>query len=367
MTWQDELRRLEDDLANGRVSAEDYRIRRDQLLSSANASPPPDTSMDNTQIIPPISDDAGATQVVRGQQGGQQRPPQQQGGPAQQQQQPYQQQGYQYQQWQAGQQGMSDQPPENENDPPWQGDEFPPLAGTGSSSWVKQGPETAEQHKSAKGRIIGIVAGVVLIAVLAVGAWLLFGQDSGGGQPQAGGGQQQAQQQGNDKGDGQQPKPKPKKPDQLGLIEPKGQAEAHQDVKDLQTLEGANYLTPDERQAYTDAATSKVVFKVSHQGDDTIVLLAAKAGAPEGAKEAAKALNEAQLSNGMKPMPAPPKGVYVAQLQPKPGQPNNEIRAHYVHGSTIVRVHVSGKDPKAVQQEFEQTLRDQLKALPADG
>ncbi|WP_051899155.1 hypothetical protein [Sciscionella sediminilitoris] len=364
MTWQDELRRLEDDLVNGRVSAEDYRIRRDQLLSSANASPPPDTSMDSTQFIPPITDTgADATQVVGRQP--QQQPPQQ---PQQQQWQPGQQpqayqQGYQqgYQQPQQPQQGMFDQPPQEDNDPPWAGDEFPPLA-AGSSEWVKQGPETGEQNKGARGKVIGIVAGVVLIVVLAVGAWLLFGQSSGSQPPQAGGDKNNAQGQGG----GEQPKPKPK-PDQLGLIDPPGQPEDHANVKDLQSLSGANYLNPQEQQAYTNAVVGKTVFKVSHQGENTFALVAAKASTPQGATEAVKELNDAELSNGMKKLDGQPKGVAAAQVQPNKAGENSEIRAHYAHGTEIVRVHVYGPDFATVQQQFTKVLQDQLKAVPADG
>lgn len=35
MSWQEELRKLDEELASGRLSADDYRVRRDQVLSSA--------------------------------------------------------------------------------------------------------------------------------------------------------------------------------------------------------------------------------------------------------------------------------------------------------------------------------------------
>ncbi|WP_338065558.1 flagellar basal body-associated protein FliL [Amycolatopsis antarctica] len=37
MSWQEELRKLDEELASGRLSADDYRVRRDQVLSSAVA------------------------------------------------------------------------------------------------------------------------------------------------------------------------------------------------------------------------------------------------------------------------------------------------------------------------------------------
>lgn len=103
MSWQEELRNLDEELASGRLSADDYRIRRDQVLSSAVAygdpsqqqvqqpgqapqqpfqqqQPPPQQqpqppqqpgqpSADSTQIIAPVNqpqtgDNAERTQVV---------------------------------------------------------------------------------------------------------------------------------------------------------------------------------------------------------------------------------------------------------------------------------------------------------------
>ncbi|OLF18344.1 flagellar basal body-associated FliL family protein [Actinophytocola xanthii] len=56
MSWQDELRRLDEELAAGRISADDYRSRRDQILSTAvspGAQPAPSAS-ESTTMIPPL-------------------------------------------------------------------------------------------------------------------------------------------------------------------------------------------------------------------------------------------------------------------------------------------------------------------------
>lgn len=378
MTWQDELRRLEDDLVNGRVSAEDYRIRRDQLLTSANASPQQayqQTSMDNTQIIPPVTDGPPpeATQAISGQQ--QQSWQQQQ----QQNQDPertqavspgYRQQGYQQQpnlfeepdrtQFVPGPGNQQQtQSQVEEEPPPWAGNEFPPLmGGANTSEWVKQGPEGTEE-KSSKGKIIGVIAGVVVVALLAVGAYFLFVQgDNGNPAPQAGG-------PGTNQGAAGNGAPDPSK--DLGIIDPPGQKEDHSDVQTLDALKSSNYLNPDEQQAYTNAVATRVVFKVGKDNGVTIAMVGAQASTADGAKEAAKALNDAQLKNNMEPMSGnPPKGVYVAELHGKPGSAV-EIRAHYAHGTTIVRVHAYGTNYSAVKADFEKALADQLKALPADG
>src|SRR5690606_859358 len=169
VSWQEELRKLDEELASGRLSADDYRVRRDQVLSSAVTSgenpaegqqaqpqqaqpqqPPaqPDQSADSsansTQITSPASLPQGnpqqhaegnqlataeRTQVVSPWQGQpQQQPPQypqqpgpvspaagfQQPGPAS----PA--AGFQQpaQPWNA---------PQADQSPPWGGSEFPPL------------------------------------------------------------------------------------------------------------------------------------------------------------------------------------------------------------------------------------------------
>ena len=43
MSWQEELQQLDSELAQGRVTPEDYRLRRDQLLGVAQGQQPPQT------------------------------------------------------------------------------------------------------------------------------------------------------------------------------------------------------------------------------------------------------------------------------------------------------------------------------------
>lgn len=53
MSWQEELRKLDEELAAGQISADDYRVRRDQVLSSAVSSPEPGHSA-ATQFVAPV-------------------------------------------------------------------------------------------------------------------------------------------------------------------------------------------------------------------------------------------------------------------------------------------------------------------------
>ncbi|WP_198010093.1 SHOCT domain-containing protein, partial [Saccharomonospora halophila] len=59
MTWQEDLRRLDENLASGNLSADEYRARRDRILSSAVSSPqdPQDApgDADSTQVVAPAA------------------------------------------------------------------------------------------------------------------------------------------------------------------------------------------------------------------------------------------------------------------------------------------------------------------------
>lgn len=185
VTWQDELQKLDNELASGRISADDYRRRRDEVLSGSagggpaqnpqsgpfappfkwEAQPPntqqPPSTADRTQVVnvqgappqqqqqPPHNPDA--TQVVAG------RPPadadrtqfvapvQQQGG------------------W--GQQHQQQAAP-----PPWVGGDFDSI-NQPSPSW-SHGPEVFDESGGGgKGRVFAIVGVVLVLALIGGGIW----------------------------------------------------------------------------------------------------------------------------------------------------------------------------------------------------
>ncbi|MBA8827589.1 hypothetical protein FHX42_004985 [Saccharopolyspora lacisalsi] len=230
MTWQDELQHLDAELAAGRISAEEYRQRRDAALGRAQSEQPGSPSAGFPQQgqpgggypgqqpnpfppafnwgeaaqqgnqQPPAPDNS--TQVVQNPVAGQQPPgqpaapndqsdstqvvnlnqvsPPQQGWPAQ---------GWQAQQPpQPQQQGWPDQPAWGQNwgtaadgGTPWGDSDLPPEHG--DTSWMRQGPEVFEgAGKSRKGLIIGLsVGGVVLLGLIAAGVFYFLP----GSQPRA--------------------------------------------------------------------------------------------------------------------------------------------------------------------------------------
>ena len=210
MSWQEELQQLDSELAQGRVTPEDYRLRRDQLLGVAQGQqpqtppggqpqqpsgeqpaqpqqaspfgqpfrwqpptnqqnqPPPVTASESTQVLRPITDapagvHAERTQVVRNTGGdsaertqvvpntggfaaGPHTPPPWQAMP---------QQGGQPQEYGAA---------------PWS-NELPPDFG--KASWPLQGPEVFDSGKGSKntGKIIAIAVAIVLVLGLAGGIY----------------------------------------------------------------------------------------------------------------------------------------------------------------------------------------------------
>lgn len=204
MAWQDELRELDNALAEGRISADDYRQRRDEVLSGSsnapapspqnqgapnapfrwNATPPqvgpqsgpqPVVNPDATQVVTPQAPNVGAnanpdaTQVVNSgarnpdsertqyvrpvqpQQGGWQSTPPQQGGAA--------------------------------APPPWLSGDGGGFGADPSPNWVAQGPEVFDEGSSGAGKKILIVLLVlVVLGGIGTGVYFLINRQGGGGQ-----------------------------------------------------------------------------------------------------------------------------------------------------------------------------------------
>ncbi|WP_410601657.1 flagellar basal body-associated protein FliL [Amycolatopsis sp. lyj-90] len=247
VSWQEELRNLDEELASGRLSADDYRLRRDQVLSSAVAygdpaqqqvqqpgqqpqqpfqqQPPPaapqqqapqqpgqQSSADSTQIIapvnqPPQSGEGERTQVVSNWQQQQADPNRTQvvppmgspagGFPQQGQASPaggFPQQGQAspaggFPQQQHQQHGYQQQQPQQQGwtdtdaSPPWGGSDFPPISPVGSTEWVKQGPELFEDKPKGKGGKIAIIAIVAVLVLAGLGVGGYFAFKGGGDEP----------------------------------------------------------------------------------------------------------------------------------------------------------------------------------------
>ncbi|MBB4687106.1 hypothetical protein [Amycolatopsis jiangsuensis] len=400
MSWQEELRRLDEELASGRLSADDYRIRRDQVLSSAvgqqdqPAAPQQPSNADSTQVIAPVSPPGGTPQQSP-QQSPQQNPQQSSPQPVAD---PGAERTQAVQSWQAQQQSADpggrteyvqpgQQPPpysppggfqqqapsspaggfpqapapwnapESDQTPPWGGSDLPPFnSGGGSSEWVSQGPEYfSDKPKSGNGKKIGAIVGaVVVLAAIAFGAFWLWGRDSGGDEPQ-----QNAQPP-------QQSSSAPKPPDPLAVASMPGQAETHDEITSFSQVDTLTYLNDKELSAYKSAGAGKVKFVVYHLPDgNNITLLLAQTSSKVTAKKAVEQLAGVQTANGAKLYSDTQPGVQATTIDAKDGQ-SAQVRGHYAHGKVVVRVEVSGKDSASTKTDFATALNQQLTVLTAD-
>jgi hypothetical protein len=398
MSWQEELQQLDSELAQGRVTPEDYRQRRDQLLGLAQqagtpigppsqplpaqpeqAAPSPfgapfrwqpsnpgaEPAAESTTIMPPITDLPGGdhaerTQVVRGGTAGVQpqqgpenaertqvvRNPQQPDFPP-----PNYQGGFAMQQPQQPQHGGWNQPA------PWDSDNEMPLPNPSAASWMRQGPEFFEERKSSRGKIIGAVAVVVVLLAAGFGAYMIWGR--GGPTTPTGGGSSTAA-----------PTTTTKPSDPLladiagtSLI-PEGRK-----VADFAAVQGLNYLTPgakdSEVAAYEAGNPSTVRFAMSKNNGDTIIVLVVKEGSADAAKQAKSQLLTLQTGYGQKTESAP-AGVSATGLDTTPGASPVLRRAHYVSGDYVVRIEVNGTSVSSVEKDFTTTVTAQTAKLKPD-
>lgn len=391
MSWQEELRNLDEELASGRLSADDYRIRRDQVLSSAVAygdpsqqqvqqpgqapqqqfqqQPPQQPGQpiaDSTQIIAPVNqpqggDNAERTQVVSNWQQQQADPnrtqvvppvasppggfPQQ--GPASPAggfpQQPQQQHGYPQQQ-QPQQQGWTEQ----DAGPPWGGSDFPPISPVGSTEWVKQGPELFEDKPKGKGGKIAIIAivAVLVLAGLGVGGYFAF---SGGGDDPADPTAQPQQSKSQN-----QPPPssaKPKTPEELlfdKIPEQSGDEDPKSGVIDVNQLVSIAGLEQGEVDQIVSAGVKQVAYRGSQkQPDETgpqpakISITVIPLTSPGAATDLVKLLRQYQTSHGFvqitEPLPGMPAKL---NFQKKIEGDNGTYRGTWISGNNIIRVDI---------------------------
>ncbi|PRX47842.1 hypothetical protein B0I33_105425 [Prauserella shujinwangii] len=393
MTWQEELRKLDEELASGRLSADEYRTRRDQVLSSAVApaeqQPQGTGNAESTQVIEPVSGQPGASQ----QQGQYQQneatqavPPGDAGGertqvvPNWQTQAPHSSPAGGFPQPHSSYAGSppagfaqpGQQPwnaPQDDPSPPWGGTDFPPIAPQTHTDWVSQGPETFETTStSGSGRkVLFSVLGVVIVAGLSVLVWFLF--IKGDGENQAGPGPQPSQQSqaAPSPSSSALPEPPPTKAvpsdNDAALIDPPGQTRDGGGAFDLATLRENKLLAEPVIAALEDGDLNEGLLKASKDGDSTIGLYSLEVSDENAAIEVAQQYAVVQQEGGI---PAAPElslqGVQV--FGAASDESDSVFRAVYVLYKRVVIVEVYGPDKNDVQQTFESLLGDQIEHAP---
>lgn len=418
MSWQEELRKLDEELAAGQISADDYRVRRDQVLSSAvsvgpgSQSPPP-SKPEETQFIqagpppvapPPGSDktqvvgnqgDADKTQIVPGGTGEADRT-QAVGG------------------WQTARPGndsdrtqvvpgipgvppqsyvggqpprpapdqgvfpptpgfpppMGWQQPDDDLSPPWAGGVFPPLAPTGSPEWARQGPEVFEDGSSSTGKKVMLILLVVLVlGGLGTGLYFLVLKKDDNPSAQGGGGISSSQK----PRPTSSTKPRPSDPN-VALLEdmpkPPGSQQQQGQVLDLAQLAELKLMDAPEIELLRTAGVTKVPFRAavrqSPQDGPTPDALSVMIIPTGGEDEAAKLLEQLrayQESAGMifipEPLPNMPRSVIfekavVAQ--------RGLYRGLYVSGKNLIRI-TTIQAPLTNEASLSGTYRNHTEAM----
>lgn len=408
MTWQDNLRQLDEELAAGRLSADDYRRRRDELMAandeeSAPSSQPPEAhsargsnpfppafrwetapSEDTTQVMPtfgaPDADPSSErTQVVRGDRPTMPSdedsdrtqvvepgaPPSPHGAPA-----PPPAQGPPRQGAGDGQQypgggGYQPQPGWGQQDyaPPWASSDLPPMREP-NAGWMLQGPEmfTSDTKPGATGRIVAVTLAVVVLLGIGVGAFFLFrpGGQAGAGAPTAPApAQPPAGAAGQDTAPAAPPEP-PGPP----VADLPGEQRDTADITSFADVERLGYLTEGEVAAYRDAGAGEAIFRLAEDGDTSFIILAVRAQHPIAARDE---LHQLQLEFRLTEVPDAPPAVLAAGNNRVSSGPPVLRRAHYVSDDWVVRVQALGSEVATVDGMFGEVLGAQLDELPADG
>jgi len=388
VTWQDDLHQLEEELSSGRLSAEDYRRRRDELLAqqapestegatSATPFPPPfrwETSVpDETQVMQAVGDDepsSEATQRVAGtEEPDSERTQVVSGGPVT------------PSPFRDPQVARPEGEPEFRWDsfrdpsaPPWAGSDLPPMPDQ-QSAWMRQGPEFFETERRGSGRGKR-VAGIAVLAVLLVGlvvAGVLYalsaGSDrqAGGTAPNANGQQEPVEPTSNRPVPPPLRAPPPPSPPPLdtpqALIDPPGDPRAGGGLLDLPGLESDDLLPNPIVDALRSAGMTDGVLKTSTQDDTIIGMFAFTLRDEQAAIEVAERIADVQRDGGLKyDRGRALQGVNV--LGTVRTSDSTVMRAVYVVYDRVVYFEVFGPDRRAALDTFDLLLEQQVAYAP---
>ncbi|HVW41588.1 MAG TPA: DUF1707 domain-containing protein [Amycolatopsis sp.] len=400
VTWQEELRKLDEDLAAGTLSADEYRVRRDHILSAAVASPDtatqqrPSSDESSTQIIEPVSPPAGMPQPPATQQQ-QQAPQQPHSGPVPVQPEatqvvgPYDNSAERTQavpQWQsqrppagfAPQQAMQSPPggfaappqwnaPAEDSSPPWGGGDLPPIAPPTGSAWTAQGPESfsTEEKPPGNGRKILFSALAVIVVVgLGVAVWLLFIRDTNSGTEAAPG---QLPPAASPTSTAPLPMPPAARPepssDEDALITAPGTSRGGGGNFDIASLSNGKLLPDPMIAALQQNGMTSGRLNASTQDSTTIGLFSLTLPNSAAARTVADTYADTQRSGGLSAnRDLSMQGVPVFSTSAKSAQ--GVFRAVYVLYNRVIIVETFGGTREAVQNIFVPVLQQQVDHAP---
>jgi len=345
MAWQDELRALDEALAQGRISSDQHRVERDRILAGASGAVP--GGGQHWQAMNPApaagQPDAERTQVVRG--GADpnatvfvQAPrfPQQ----------PQQQQHLQQQP-----PHFAPSPPMS---PPWSDEQGTGFTSTGNWSQVRQGPEVFENtHESNTGKWVAVAIIVVLLGSAATW-WFGFRETDTTAQPPTTSSAPTTQQ--------------PQPVAMADLPSPSGQPSSNTGEYNLDEAKAKKVVGEPEHKSAKDSGVTKVLYKSAVDQEFGYAVSGFITKDTTSASDLSDALVQQHTNLGMAPLEIAgiPKGVSVMKLTMQQPQ-QTLIRAVYVSGVTTIRVGVlvaGSVGEQAAADGFAKYLKQVLAAVP---
>jgi hypothetical protein len=395
VSWQDELRALDEKLSAGMISAEEYRRGRDEIVTKSMQNdrpseptnlppagepsnpaaptavvpqaPGPQWTVESpfapTTVHPPAPTgpggpdqtmvvknpgDADRTQVVRGPsaQPGPFGAPPQGGG------------------WQAQPSSpWGNQPSVGNSAPPWGSSEFEPIQAA-RESWLRQGPEAFDSGSSKKGKIFAVIGVVVVLVGLAVYGivYLTNNQPSSSVATGPTGGPTTV----HTVTKPPLPLPPPSKAapvdTQSALIDPPGTPRDGGGPVDLTSLSTNNLLPKPMIDALTQAGMTDGLLKTTIDNGTTIGIYALAVRGQSDASTVAHVYAGIQQNGGV---PADERHAMqgVPVFSTPAGGPS-VFRTVYVLYNRVVILETLGTDRVATEQLFTRLLHDQVSLAP---
>ncbi|MGH3812544.1 MAG: hypothetical protein ACRDUV_08820 [Pseudonocardiaceae bacterium] len=376
MTRPNELQQLDEDLAAGRLSPEDHRRRRDELVRDATGALRGTSAPQEASPFPPAfrwetSPPEATTQVMQA------VPPN-----------PSYQPSPSYQQNPGQVRGLFqpigsppvDNPPidnpsvgnlsVDNSAPPWASSGLPPIADQ-QSAWMRQGPEVFETFalQDRSKQIIGIAVLAVLVVGL-VGAGVAYLLSAGPEQNQASSAQPAPSQPAPSEpitAARQLPAPPAPRPAPVdtpeALIEPPGEARGGGGLLDLPRLQSTDLLPQPILNALRAGAMTDGVLKTTTDDGNTIGMFAFTLAGEQAATDVVNTIIIVQRDGGLK-VDESRAQQGLAVLGSTPGTRSTVYRGVYVLYNRAIFLEVFGPDYDAVLSTFDSIVTQQLIYAP---
>lgn len=338
MSWQEELRTLDEDFSAGKITADQYRERRDQVLSSA-ATPqdqPEGKSYDETTQFVATGEDAEKTKVVR---------------PAQP---PVSPPGGFPQQRPAWHQPLPDA------SPPWSGQDFPPIAPLTDQGWFQEEDNTDRTTTIAVSAVV-----ILLVAGLAIGGWLLWlrGPSESPSTAVAAAELTTTPPPTTTTTTTAPPAPPPPTSNAAALVTPPGKKRPGGGPFDLAALKKKTLLPSSMLDELAAAKMDTGLLKITMVDKSIMAVLAVELTKKELVDEVAVAYAKAQERGGL----ARDGGLSMRDVQTYSAPKRSKkavFRAVYVLHHRVIIVGAIGTNRGDAERQFEKLLRDQVDHAP---